>query len=162
MGSDKMKRLNDLLEIKKHSPPDYWVNREISQLKKALGIPVAKSVSRKERKKVETPQMKPHMQGVKVALDVGVGYKAAAFLKKMGLDIVVHAEHAEHDDDWVGRALKLGVDVIVSSDQQVRFTAKVNNVLAVTLAGMDRSGHKLYRAIVFEFENMLWPVTDEP
>ena len=56
---------------------------------------------------------------MKIAVDTCVGRRGCALLENAGHEIVVEAEQGEMDHMWFGRALKAGVELVVSCDSDL-------------------------------------------
>lgn len=65
---------------------------------------------------------------MRVAIDVCIGRAGADLLRWYGHDVVVEAEHGEMDRDWFMRALRAGVDLIISPDSDLEILAYDHNV----------------------------------
>lgn len=56
---------------------------------------------------------------MKIAVDTCVGKQGRALLEHAGHQVVVEAEPGEMDHVWFGRALRAGVDLVVSADSDL-------------------------------------------
>lgn len=56
---------------------------------------------------------------MRIAVDTCVGRKGCALLENAGHQIVVEAAHGEMDHVWFARALKAGVELVVSCDSDL-------------------------------------------
>lgn len=56
---------------------------------------------------------------MKIAVDTCVGKRGRALLERAGHEIVVEAEQGEMDHVWFARALKAGVELVVSADSDL-------------------------------------------
>ena len=56
---------------------------------------------------------------MKIAVDTCVGRRGRALLENAGHEIVVEADQGEMDHVWFGRALKAGVELVVSADSDL-------------------------------------------
>jgi len=146
---EKLQHLEALKQLRKQlDSPDYSISKQISELKKELGIAPVVNVKKKTTVESSEPPAYPEMVGVRIAVDVAVGTTAILFLRKRGIKVVVCAEEAEPDESWISRALEAKVEVIVSDDREVQMTAKLEGLLCVDSEGKDREGHHLYRSLV--------------
>lgn len=161
---EKLNKLESLLRLKRiermeKKLPNYWLNKEISDLKKELGLasrhPHIKKHKKPRDKKLKKPVHYPEVQGCRIAVDVAVGYRAIAFLNRMGINVIVRAEPAEPDSSWLKRAFENDVEIIVSDDLEVQAAAKINGLIAISSAGKDPNGYNLYTNIVGEILDSL-------
>ena len=65
---------------------------------------------------------------MRIAVDTCVGKRGCAVLEHAGHQIVVEAEEGEMDRVWFARALKAGVDLIVSCDSDLEILCYDHNV----------------------------------
>ena len=56
---------------------------------------------------------------MKIAVDTCVGKQGCALLESAGHEIVVEADQGEMDHVWFARALKAGVELVVSADSDL-------------------------------------------
>lgn len=167
MSDEKHKRLNELLALKKiTSPPDYYMRREISALKRELGLsgpkPNPKRVKSSAKKEKEIKEIASrlkrltYLEGLRVAVDVAVSERTLTLLREMGFNVVVQAEHSEPDSEWMARAIDGNVEVVVSDDLQVQWHARNYGIVAVqSWARNDHNGERLYAAIVAAMDEEL-------
>jgi hypothetical protein len=56
---------------------------------------------------------------MKIAIDTCVGWRGCALLESAGHQVVVKAKQGEMDHVWFARALKAGVELVVSCDSDL-------------------------------------------
>ena len=56
-------------------------------------------------------------------MDVCVGRRGVALLRRDGHDVVVVADLGEPDREWFARAVARGVEVVISPDRDLKFLA---------------------------------------
>jgi hypothetical protein len=65
---------------------------------------------------------------MKIAIDTCVGKKGRALLESAGHVIVVEADQGEMDHVWFARALKAGVELVVSADSDLEVHCYDHNI----------------------------------
>lgn len=65
---------------------------------------------------------------MKIAIDTCVGKRGRALLEHAGHQVVVEAEEGEMDHVWFARALKAGVELVVSADSDLEIHCYDHNI----------------------------------
>jgi hypothetical protein len=80
---------------------------------------------------------------LRVACDVQVGARGILEILRAGHAVVTVAGEAEGDDEWFGRALARGVDVVVSPDSDLAYLCYRNNIRILIGPGLSESTRSL-------------------
>lgn len=87
---------------------------------------------------------------MKIAIDTCVGKRGRALLEHAGHQVVVEAEECEMDRVWFARALKAGVDLVVSADSDLEIHCYDHNV-AFFKAAQKHSGFLTAQRVLLRY-----------